>query len=310
MLAIAVASLPRTGHAQETPAPAGDVAVSGAVQESQDAAAAHGHEDAIAAGDLPYDLKGVGLTEKLGDPLPLDAEFLDSEGNQIRLGDYFDGERPVLINYVYHSCPMLCSIALEELNRTLQELTWLPGEEFEVLTISFAAEETPEIAAGARERHLRILGREGAENGWHFLTGNEESIRRVTEATGYGFKWVEENQDYAHPAAIVFASGKGTITRYIHGMVYPTSDVRKALVESSQGKIGSAIDQVLLYCYRYDPASNSYVIHATNLMRLAGGLTVLVLVVGLFLFWRRERRSQERVLTHRISNFPSTETTG
>ena len=241
-----------------------------------------------AATDLPGALRGVGVDEQLGGMLPAEATFLNAQGREVTIGDYLQKGRPLLLNFIYHNCPMLCSITLEALGMTLSDMDWTPGQEFDVLSISFGAGETPEMAAAAKERMITRLGREEAAEGWHFLVGDSTNIARITESVGYSFKWVAQTREYAHPAVLVFAGEDGKITRYLHGLDLPAEDVRKALVEASQGTVGSAVDQILMFCYQYDPDSNSYVIHATNLMKLGGILTLLVIGIGLFVFWRKE----------------------
>lgn len=242
--------------------------------------------------DLPGALRGVGVDEQLGDFLPRDAQFLDSQGQEVTIGDYLDNGRPLLVNFIYHNCPMLCSITLEALVMTLSDMQWTPGQEFDVVSVSFGAGETPEMAARAKERMLAKLDREGAAEGWHFLVGDSTNIALLTQSVGYSFKWVASTQEYAHPAALIFTGDDGKVTRYLHGLDLPADDVRKALVEASEGTVGSAVDQILMYCYQYDPDSNSYVIHATNLMKFGGMLTLIVLGIGLFVFWRRESDGQ------------------
>ena len=174
-------------------------------------------------------------------------------------------------------------------------MEWTPGEAFDVVTVSFAADETPDLAARAKERYLMVLDRPEAAKGWHFLTGSEENIHALADAVGFHFKWVEETQEYAHPTALILLGGDGKITRYLHGMQYEPRDVRTALVEASAGKVGTTVDRIVLYCFRYDSEANSYVADAVKLMKLGGGLTVLVLGLFLFIFWRRERRNLARV---------------
>lgn len=236
--------------------------------------------------------KGVGVEEQLGEPIASDAVFLDESGAEVRISDLMDGETPVILNFVYHECPMLCSLLLEGFSKTLQELAFAPGDEFDVITVSFSATETPDLAARQKERYLASLDAPTAEEGWHFLTGTEDEIARLAESAGFQFRWVESQDQFAHPAALIFLAPDGTITRYLHGMTFTASDVRRAVVEASNGTVGSAVDRVLLYCYQYDPDANSYVLHATNLMKLGGLLTLLVLGAGLLLFWRRERNNQ------------------
>lgn len=235
---------------------------------------------------------GVGVDERLGESIELDAVFLDERGEEVRISDLMDGETPVILNFVYHECPMLCSLLLEGFSKTLQQMAFTPGDEFDVITVSFSATETPDLAARQKERYLASLDAPEAVDGWHFLTGTEGEIARLAESAGFQFRWVESRDQFAHPAALIFLAPDGTITRYLHGMTFTASDVRRGVVEASNGTVGSAVDRVLLYCYQYDPDANSYVLHATNLMKLGGLLTLLVLGVGLFLFWRRERREQ------------------
>lgn len=245
------------------------------------------------ASGLPSVFDEVGIDERLGQTLPLDTPFEDETGRAVVLGDYFDGDRPVILNLVYHECPMLCSLLLTEFTRTLTEMEWQPGAEYDVVTVSFSATEDPTIASRAKERYLGQLGNPEAGAGWHFLTGEQESITALASALGFRYRWVESSQEFAHPAAIIFASGEGVITRYIHGMGYPPADVRKALVEASEGKVGTTVDRILLYCYQYDAEANSYVLHARNLMKLGGLGTLLLLGIGLAIFWRRERPSPQ-----------------
>ena len=246
-------------------------------------------------GQLPAVFDGVGIEEQLGGQLPLDLPFRDAEGREVLLGDYFDGEKPVLLTMVYHECPMLCSLMLTEFTKTVAELAategWVPGKEYEAVTVSFSAGEVPEMAARSKEKHLAQLGIPEAASGWHFLTGTDASIDALSESLGFGYKWVEDSREYAHPAALIFSSGTGVITRYIQGMMFPARDVRLATVEASEGKVGTTLDKIFLFCYRYDSEANSYVADAWKMMR-AGGLLTLVLLGGTLMFyWRRERRS-------------------
>lgn len=246
-------------------------------------------------GSLPPAFDGVGIDEKLGQEIPRDLLFLDETGGEVAIGSYFDGETPVLLNFVYHECPMLCSLMLTEFTKTLTDLYeqdgWTPGGQFDVVTVSFSATEIPDQAAKAKDRHITQLGVEEAADGWHFLTGTDDNIQALASAVGFSFKWMEDAQEFAHPAALMFLSGSGVITRYIHGMAYDARDVRLATVEASEGRVGSAADKIFLFCYRYDPDANSYVADAWNLMRGGGVLTLLLLGGTLLLYWRRERRT-------------------
>lgn len=259
--------------------------------------AAFGSAEPAAAQSTPPVPAGVGVEERLGEPIAADAVFLDETGTEVRISDLLGGETPVILNFVYHECPMLCSLLLDGFSRTLQEMAFTPGDEFEIITVSFSATETPDVAARSKERYTASLDASAAD-GWHFLTGTEEEIARLAESAGFQFRWVESQDQFAHPAALIFLSPGGTITRYLHGMTFTAADVRRAVVEASDGEVGSAMDRVLLYCFQYDPDANSYVLHATNLMKLGGLLTLLVLGAGLFLFWRRERDDQRSSPEH------------
>lgn len=239
---------------------------------------------------MPDELVGVGVDEKLGETLPSDLVFWDEEGEEVDFGSFFDGERPVLLNLVYHDCPMLCGLVVQGLAKALAQMAWVPGREFDVLTISFNAAEGPELASAAKEHALHMLGRPEAAGGWRFLTGPQPSIDRLTKAVGFQYRWVEDQQEFAHPSVLMFLSGRRMLARYIYGIDYEPRDVRTALVEASNGTIGSTIDRVILYCFQYDSDKNSYVPHALNLMKLGGLLTMIALGSMLFVFWRRESR--------------------
>lgn len=245
------------------------------------------------SGQHPAFFDDVGVEEQLGERIPLDLEFRNEDGDLVRLGDYFERDRPVVITMTYHDCPMLCNLVLDSFTRTLTDFAWTPGQEFEVLSISFSANDTPELAANSKRRYMGDLDRPEAADGWHFLTGDEETITAFTDAIGFQFKWVESRQDYAHPAVIVFAGAEGQIFRYLYGLEYPQRTFRNALVETSEGTIGTTLDRVILFCFQYDPNANSYVLHAINLMKAAGALTVLIMGIFLVTFWRRERRDIE-----------------
>lgn len=232
--------------------------------------------------------EGVGIDPRPGASVDLDLTFRDEEGADVALETFFDGTRPVLLTLVYHDCPMLCNVLLDHLAGTLREMTWVPGAEFEVLSISFNALETPALARRQKERYLARVGKPHAAAGWHFLTGEAEAIEALTRAVGFNYRWVAEQATFAHPAALIFLSGDGRIMRYLPDLDYPPRDVRAALVEASEGTVGTVLDQLFLYCFQYDPQANSYVPHAVNLMRVAGVLTALALLALLFVLWRRE----------------------
>lgn len=240
----------------------------------------------------PAERAGAELNEQLGTTIPKDLIFQDEDGKAVELAQFFDGDRPVVLNLAYHSCPMLCGLMLDGMTQVLKDVSWTPGDEFELLTVSFNHREGPELAREKKEQYLKALGKPEAAGGWHFLTGDEETIKELTDAVGFQFRWIEKEQQYAHPTTLIFLSGEGKVTRYLYGMRPPDlnpGDTRKALVEASEGKVGNVVDRAIAYCFQYDPDSNSYVANAFNIMRLGGVLTMILLGGMLFFFWRRER---------------------
>lgn len=236
--------------------------------------------------------EGVGLAPRLGEQIPLDLVFTDSQGQRVALGDYFHQGRPVVLTFVYHTCPMLCSALLDGVTRSLEEVPWTPGDGYEMITVSFSPEDTPDHAAGQRARYLRRLDQEDAD--WHFLTGDEPAIKALTQAAGFRFKWVEEQQEYAHPAAVIVLSDAGMITRYLPDLAPRGRDLRAAIVEASDGTVGNLLDRAFLYCFQFDPASNSYVLVARRAMQVGGGITALLLIASLGLLWMKDTKTSER----------------
>jgi len=243
-------------------------------------------------GGTPEVLKTVNIEQKLGAQVPPDLRFRDEAGREVRLADYFSKGRPVVLSLVYYECPMLCNQILNGLVGTLEAVSFTPGQEFEVVTVSFDPRETPELAAAKKETYVRRYRRAGAEGGWHFLTGDKESIDRLAEAVGFGYVWDERSQQFAHASAIMVATPEGKLSHYFYGIEYPPKELRLALVEASGGKVGSPVDQLILYCYHYDPTAGRYGPAIMNIMRAAGVATVFG-VVALVLALRR-RRDGER----------------
>src|SRR2546423_3401022 len=247
----------------------------------------------IPTGNSMEVLKKVGIEQKLNSQIPLDATFRDESGREVKLGEYFRGGRPVVLTLVYYECPMLCNQTLNGLVGALEVVSFTPGREFEVVTVSFDPREGPELAAKKKETYLKRFRREGAEEGWHFLTGDKDSIERLAQATGFQYVWDEQSKQFAHASAIMVATPEGKLSHYFYGIEYSPKDLRLALVESSKGKIGSPVDALILYCYHYDPATGKFA-PVMAVLRAAGVLTVFG-VVGLILYLRRRtRRSEER----------------
>ena len=241
----------------------------------------------VPASQMPKVLADVRFDQHLNEPLPLDAAFTDEEGRRVRLGDYF-GTRPVVLAFVYYECPMLCTQVLNGLTASLSVLDETVGREFDVVAISFDPRETPVLANGKKKAHLDRYKRPESASGWHFLTGDEAAIRAVTSAAGFKYVWDDRTQQFAHPSGIVVATPDGRVSRYFFGIEYAPRDVKFALIESSAGRIGNAIDQLLLYCYHYDPATGSYGFVAMGAVRLGGAVTVLALVGFMVLSIRRD----------------------
>ena len=241
----------------------------------------------------PAILEEVGVDEKLGETIPLDLEFINSDGQTVRIGDLIEEGKPVLLNPLYYECPIICSLVLDAVFKVVKELAWSPGREYTIISFSIDPEETPEQAAASKEQYLTDLNRPGAEDGWHFLTGSKESIAALTDAIGFRFKYDERTGEYIHLASIMMLSPEGVITRYLYGASFREFDLRNALFESADGTIGSTLDRVLFYCFTYDPSSQSYVPVAMNIMKLGGLATVIILGIFLGVFWRRERGSTQ-----------------
>ncbi|MCG8457517.1 MAG: SCO family protein, partial [Holophagales bacterium] len=220
---------------------------------------------------MPGPLKEVRVDQKLGNQLPLDAELVDEHGKAVKLGDFF-GERPVILAFVYYECPMLCSLILNGLASSLGVLSFTPGEEFDVVAISIDPRETPEMAAAAEASTLTRYGKPETEAGWHFLIGDEATVGRIAEVAGFGYEYLPTTDEYAHASAIMVTTPEGVLSQYFYGIEYPPKDVRLALVEASSNQIGSLVDQILLYCYRYDPEVGRYTAVAMRILRLTGAV--------------------------------------
>ncbi len=241
----------------------------------------------------PAILNEIGVDEKLGDKIPLDLRFANSDGDSVSIGELIESGKPVLLNPLYYECPILCSMVLDGVFKVVKELVWTPGKDYTIISFSIDPEEGPELAADFKNRYISELNRPEAENGWHFLTGSEESIKALTEAIGFNYKYDERTGEYLHLASIMMISPEAVITRYLYGANFREFDLRNSLYEAADGNIGSAMDRVLLYCFTYDPSSQSYVPVAMNIMKLGGLATVIILGIFLGVFWRRERGSTQ-----------------
>ena len=239
----------------------------------------------------PLALRNVDLEQKLGAQLPLDAGFRDETGRTVKLKDYF-GRRPVILAFVYYNCQDLCPLVLDGLVRSMRPLSFDIGDQFDVVTVSFDPRDTPALAAAKKSDYVKQYSRPGAGEGWHFLTGDEKSIQRLTEAVGFRYNYERDQDRFGHATGIVLLTPGGKIARYFYGIEFSPRDLRLGLIEASSNKIASPIDQLLLFCYHYDPATGKYSLLITNLIRLGGVATVIALGSFIVVMLRRDRRRQ------------------
>jgi protein SCO1 len=237
----------------------------------------------------PSILNKVGITQNLNAQIPPDLMFRDETGKSVRIGDFF-GQKPIVLSLVYFDCPALCTEVLNGELRTMNAISLNLGKDFEAVTISFEPKDTPALAKAKRDVYIGQYGRPGAVGHWHFLTGEQQSIDALTNATGFRYAYDSSIRQYAHAAAILVLTPDGRIDRYFYGVQYPARDVRLGLVEASEGKIGTLTDHALLYCYQYDPMTGKYGVVVINVLRAAGGLTVLLLGIFMTMMFLRERK--------------------
>ncbi len=241
------------------------------------------------AAEVPAALREVGFDQNLNQMLPLDVEFTDEHGRTVKIGDYF-GKRPVVLAFVYYGCPMLCLQSLSSLAATLGVMSENPGDDFEVVSISIDPRETPALALEKKAHYVERSGKPSIAQGWHYLTGTEANIQRLTKAAGFRYVWDASLQQFAHPAGIVIATPQGKVSRYLFGIDYGPRDLRLALLDASEEKISSPLEKALLYCYHYDLATGRYSLAIMRIVQVAGAATVLSLGTLIFVWTRRERR--------------------
>jgi len=245
-------------------------------------------EAGMTASTIPAPLREIGFDQKLNAAVPLDIPFLDEAGRTVQLGDYF-GRRPVVMVFAYYDCPMLCTLVINGLSSALKVLSLSPGDDFEIVTVSFDPRDTPASASAKKAAYLERYKRDGAAEAWHFLTGDQPSIDRLTKAAGFRYVWDKDTKQFAHPTGVIVLTPDGRLARYLFGIEYGPRDLRFAIVEASAGKIGSAVDSLLLYCYHYDPMTGRYGLAIMRAMRIAGAATVLALGTFILIMVRRER---------------------
>jgi protein SCO1 len=241
---------------------------------------------------MPEIMKRVGIVQRLNEQIPLDVEFKNEDGKTVKIGEYFNQKRPVILALVYYECPMLCNEVLNGLTGTLKSLTFSAGKDFDVLAISFDARENDksELAKRKKQGYLERYQREGSENGWHFLTGSQESIDKITQAVGFNYEFDKESNQFAHNGGIMVITPEGKISRYFYGIDYAPKDLKFAVMESSQEKIGNVAEQLLLYCYHYDPSKGKYGLQILSVMRLVSVAMLIGMGTMFFVYWRKGKK--------------------
>jgi protein SCO1/2 len=242
---------------------------------------------------VPPELVGIEIEDRLGSQIPLDTPFIDHKGRRVLLKDSFKSGRPVILVLAYYRCPVLCSLVMNAAVEGLKTLEFMPGKQYELVSLSIDPAEKPELAMGKRSAYLTALGRDLADpqDSWPFLTGAEADIKKVASAVGFNYRWEPKSSQWAHAAGIFVLTPTGRLSRTLYGAFYPSRDLKLALLEASQGSIGSPVERILLWCYHYDPKARSYLISPIGVMRIGGVLTVLLLGVFILSAWRRDRRA-------------------
>jgi protein SCO1/2 len=243
---------------------------------------------------VPAALQNIGIDQRLNERLPLDATFRDEAGNEVRLGDYFKSGRPVVLSLVYYDCPMLCTQVLNGEVESFRALPFTLGKDFEAVSVSFDPREKPQLAADKKQVYALDYKRPGVAEGWHFLTGDQDSIKRLTEAVGFRYSYDEQTKQFVHASAIYVATPDGHLSRYFYGVAYPSKQMRLSLIEAAAGKIGSPINQLLFYCYHYDPTTGKYGMAVLNVMR-AGGVLTMLAIISLIVLLRRRKTAGEHL---------------
>jgi len=244
--------------------------------------------------DSVPELDSIDVVEHLGQPIPLDLQFTDDQGRAVTLGDYFQDGRPVVMILGYYRCPMLCNLVFNGLTDAVADLDLGMGGDYTIITVSINPQETSELAAAKKNNYLEQIGPRGSADGWAFLIGDESQSAALAEALGFQYYYVEERDEYAHPAVVFLLTEDGVISRYLYGVQFGSRDLRFGLLEASEGKIGSTVDRILLYCFHYDPDAGGYVLFARNVMTLGGAATVVLLGALLIVLWTRERYRRTR----------------
>ena len=242
----------------------------------------------------PEPLRGVGITEKLDHQVPMDLHFTDQDGNTVTLADYTGTGRPLILMLGYLECPMLCTLVLNGVTDAIRRINWEPGDEFDLVFVSIDPGETAPLARLKKQAYVKEYGKPSSAKGWHFLLGNKNAIATLAESVGFGYAYDDVKDQYAHPAVLIILTPDGRVSRYLAGVKFDPKDVKLALFEAADGKIGSPVEQIYLSCYHYDAGQGKYAPAAMRIMQLGATFTVLLLGIALGGFWLRERSRKKR----------------
>lgn len=262
----------------------------------QSASAYDGKPQPKVASETAQGLEGIGIEEQLGKKIDFNLKVKDDNGQEVTLGSFFDGKHPVIISPVYFSCPGLCNFHLNGLTDALKLMPkeWSIGGKFKVLSVSFDSKETPQLAHDKKQTYLKLYERPNTDASWHFLTADEATVQAITKSLGFKFRWDEAAKEWAHASAAVVITPDGTISRYLPGIMFSPQDIKLALNEATEGKIGSFVDNLVLYCFKYDPHQSKYTLAAFNVVKMGGALMVLIMVIWLLPVWLRARKEQKK----------------
>lgn len=250
------------------------------------------HKPETVMNETPAVLKAADISEKLGERIELSTKFKDENGQEVSLGQFFHQDRPVVLSIVYYGCPSLCNYHLDGVTEAFKKIPWSVGKEFEFVALSMDDKEDSDAAKEKKDSLVQVYGRVESAKGWHFLTGTKENIATLARQVGFSFRWDEETQQFAHASAAIVLAPDGQISRYVHGINPDPQNLRLALIEASQGKVGNVIDRLVLKCFKFDPTKSKYTLYAWNIMQMGAGLTVLILLVTLLPVWWRQKRQQ------------------
>lgn len=245
----------------------------------------------VQAAEVPAELEGVGITEHLGSRVRIEKySFKDDQGQSVRLADYFQEKKPVILALVYYQCPQLCNLILNGLQSAMKDMAWTAGKEFELVAVSINPTETPELASQKKKNYLKAYNRPSADQGFHFLTGDESQIKSLADEVGFHYRYEPKEKQYLHTATLFILTPEGKISRYLYGVSFTAKNLRLALTEASRGMVGTVMDRILMFCYHFDPSKNSYTFQMWRVVQIV--LTIQVIALGgiLYKLWRSEKR--------------------